>query len=383
MPHRLTSQRLATRLWAAPVRAEPRRLAPAGPVTRQRGTLNPRTQGHSFAGREAIAGGWSRGRWRLVVTQGREFKKLVRRRMCKTGESYTSARAHLLGVPSHTRPVAPQTAGRTGMYPFEKFTERAKKVLTLAQEEAERARHHYIGTEHLLLGLLRVDDGLAAKVLNNLGVGIDKVPPRMEAVLGGTERIIIQQIVPTSRVKKVIDIAFEQAGQMGNEFVGTEHLLLGLMIEGEGLAAQVLTVCGAKTPSSHQVALTAPRWPLGGVAYPPGDYLRLEAVLDSRLSCPLVLLASVYALARLLVAILLLRAQAEAERDLELLALRHEVAILRRQVKRAGLLRTDRLLLAALGRRLPVGRLLFTPANVLRWHRELVRRRWSAFGRRI
>ncbi len=178
------------------------------------------------------------------MTQGREFKKLVRRRMRKTGESYTSARAHFLSVPSHTRPVAPQTAGRTGMYPFEKFTERAKKVLTLAQEEAERAHHHYIGTEHLLLGLLRVDDGLAAKVLNNLGVGIDKVRPSIEAVLGGTESIIIQQIVPTSRVKKVIDIAFEQAGQMGNEFVGTEHLLLGLMIEGEGLAAQVLKGLG-------------------------------------------------------------------------------------------------------------------------------------------
>jgi len=130
------------------------------------------------------------------------------------------------------------------MYPFEKFTERAKKVLTLAQEEAERAHHHYIGTEHLLLGLLRVDDGLAAKVLNNLGVGIDKVRPSIEAVLGRTERIIIQQIIPTSRVKKVIDIAFEQAGQMDNEFVGTEHLLLGLMIEGEGLAAQVLKGLG-------------------------------------------------------------------------------------------------------------------------------------------
>ena len=93
------------------------------------------------------------------------------------------------------------------------------------------------------------------------------------------------------------------------------------------------------------------------------------------------LFASVYALARLLVAIFLLHAHAEAERDLELLALRHEVAILRRQVKRPDLVPSDRLLLAALGRRLPVGRLLFTPATVLRWHGELVRRRWSAFGR--
>jgi ATP-dependent Clp protease ATP-binding subunit ClpA len=178
------------------------------------------------------------------VTQGREFKKLVRRRMRKTGESYTSARAHLLGVPSHTRPAAPQTAGRTGMFPFEKFTDRAKKTLTLAQEEAERAHHSYIGTEHLLLGLLREGDGLAARVLNNLGVGIDKVRPTIEAILGRSQRIIIQQIIPTSRVKKVIDIAFEQAGQMDNELVGTEHLLLGLMIEGEGVAAQVLKNLG-------------------------------------------------------------------------------------------------------------------------------------------
>jgi putative transposase len=102
----------------------------------------------------------------------------------------------------------------------------------------------------------------------------------------------------------------------------------------------------------------------------------------SWLCCHLVFFASAYALARLLVAILLVRAQADAERDLELLALRHEVAILCRHVKRPDLLPTDRLLLAALGRRLPVGHLLFTPATVLRWHRELVRRRWSAFGRR-
>src|SRR5262249_56246414 len=100
--------------------------------------------------------------------------------------------------------------------------------------------------------------------------------------------------------------------------------------------------------------------------------LQLAAGLESRLSCLLVVVGSVYALARLLVAILLIRAQAEAERDLELLALRHEVAILRRHVKRPDLLPTDRLLLTALGRRLPAGRLLFTPATVLPSHRALL-----------
>src|SRR5665213_3232617 len=135
--------------------------------------------------------------------------------------------------------------GNKHLYPFERFTERAKKVLTLAQEEAERSHHSYIGTEHLLLGLLREGEGLAAKVLNNLGVEINKVRSTIESVLGRNERIIIQQIIPTSRVKKVIEISFEEARRMGNNYVGTEHLLLGLLIEGEGIAAHVLEDLGA------------------------------------------------------------------------------------------------------------------------------------------
>ncbi|HEV2953853.1 MAG TPA: ATP-dependent Clp protease ATP-binding subunit, partial [Candidatus Dormibacteraeota bacterium] len=131
------------------------------------------------------------------------------------------------------------------MYPFERFTERAKKVLTLAQEEAERSHHSYIGTEHLLLGLLREGEGLAAKVMSNLGVEIGKVRQTIESVLGRNERIIIQQIIPTSRVKKVIEISFEEARRMGHNYVGTEHLLLGLLIEGEGIAAHVLEDLGA------------------------------------------------------------------------------------------------------------------------------------------
>jgi ATP-dependent Clp protease ATP-binding subunit ClpA len=134
------------------------------------------------------------------------------------------------------------------LYPFERFTERGKKVLTLAQEEAERSHHSYIGTEHLLLGLLREGEGLAAKVLNNLGVEINKVRSTIESVLGRNERIIIQQIVPTSRVKKVIEISFEEARRMGNNYVGTEHLLLGLLLEGEGFTKRGTTT-GVSMPS--------------------------------------------------------------------------------------------------------------------------------------
>ncbi|TMB63196.1 MAG: hypothetical protein E6J51_10925 [Chloroflexi bacterium] len=138
------------------------------------------------------------------------------------------------------------------MYPFERFTERAKKVLLLAQEEAERSHHSYIGTEHLLLGLLREGDGLAAKVLNNLGVEIGQVRQTIESVIGRDERIIIQQIIPTSRVKKVIEMSFEEATRMGHNYVGTEHLLLGLLIEGEGIAAHVLEDLGVRLDSARR-----------------------------------------------------------------------------------------------------------------------------------
>jgi len=133
---------------------------------------------------------------------------------------------------------------RAAVYPFEKFTERAKKVLTLAQEEAERSHHSYIGTEHLLLGLLREGEGLAAHVLANLGVDIDGVRKVLESVVGQNERIVIQQIIPTSRVKQVIELSFKESRRMGHNYVGTEHVLLGLMMEGEGIAARVLQNLG-------------------------------------------------------------------------------------------------------------------------------------------
>jgi ATP-dependent Clp protease ATP-binding subunit ClpA len=133
---------------------------------------------------------------------------------------------------------------RITVYPFERFTERAKKVLTLAQEEAARSHHSYIGTEHLLLGLLREHDGLAAQVLASLGVDTDSVREVIRSVLGRNERTVIQQIIPTSRVKKVIEISFEEARRMGNDSVGTEHVLLGLMLEGDGIAAHVLQDLG-------------------------------------------------------------------------------------------------------------------------------------------
>ncbi|MHB8589939.1 MAG: ATP-dependent Clp protease ATP-binding subunit [Candidatus Dormibacteraceae bacterium] len=132
------------------------------------------------------------------------------------------------------------------MYPFERFTELAKKVLALAQEEAETSHHSYIGTEHVLLGLLREGDGIAAKVLNNLGVEIEKVRQTVESLVGRDKGLtVLQQIIPTARVKKVIELSFEEARRTGHNYVGSEHLLLGLLTEGEGIAAHVLHDLGA------------------------------------------------------------------------------------------------------------------------------------------
>jgi ATP-dependent Clp protease ATP-binding subunit ClpA len=118
-------------------------------------------------------------------------------------------------------------------------------VLTLAQQEAERSHHSYIGTEHLLLGIMALGRGTGYEALVELGIEIGKMRETIASIIGRDERTVIQQIIPTSRVKKVIEISFEEARRMGHNFVDTGHLLMGLVIEGEGIAAHVLEDLGA------------------------------------------------------------------------------------------------------------------------------------------
>ena len=120
------------------------------------------------------------------------------------------------------------------------FTERARHVLTLAQEEAQRFQHNYIGTEHLLLGLLREEEGIAAQVLSNLGIEVDQVRHAVEAIIGRGRRLDLGELGLTPRAKKVIELAMEEARRLNQRLIGTEHLLLGLIREGEGIAAGVL-----------------------------------------------------------------------------------------------------------------------------------------------
>jgi len=127
---------------------------------------------------------------------------------------------------------------------FEKFTERARRVLTLAQEEALRFNHNYIGTEHILLGLVREGEGVAAKVLANLGVDLNKVRSAVEFIIGRGDKAVTGEIGLTPRARKVIELAVDEARRLGHHYIGTEHLLLGLVREGEGIAAGVLESLG-------------------------------------------------------------------------------------------------------------------------------------------
>jgi ATP-dependent Clp protease ATP-binding subunit ClpC len=127
---------------------------------------------------------------------------------------------------------------------FDRFTDRARKVLTLAQDEAQRFNHNYIGTEHLLLGLVREGEGVAAKVLENLNVELAKVRQAVEFIIGRGERPVVGEIGLTPRAKKVIELAIDEARRLGHNYIGTEHLLLGLVREEGGIASGVLESLG-------------------------------------------------------------------------------------------------------------------------------------------
>lgn len=129
---------------------------------------------------------------------------------------------------------------------FDRFTKRARHVLTLAQEEAQNFQHNYIGTEHLLLGLVREREGIAAQVLHNLGIEVNQVRSAVVAIIGRGDRIVVGEVGFTPRAKKVIELAVDEARRLNHRFIGTEHLLLGLIREGEGIGAGVLESLGVR-----------------------------------------------------------------------------------------------------------------------------------------
>ncbi len=128
---------------------------------------------------------------------------------------------------------------------FERFTDRARRVVVLAQEEARLLNHNYIGTEHILLGLIHEGEGVAAKALESLGISLEKVRQQVEEIIGAGQSPPSGHIPFTPRAKKVLELSLREALQLGHNYIGTEHILLGLIREGEGVAAQVLVKLGA------------------------------------------------------------------------------------------------------------------------------------------
>src|ERR1700710_627316 len=123
---------------------------------------------------------------------------------------------------------------------FERFTERARQVVVLAQDEARALKHNYIGTEHILLGLLREEEGLAARVLDSLDITVERVRAQVVRIVGSGEEVTSGQIPFTPRAKKVLELALREALSLGHNYIGTEHILLGLVRENEGVAARIL-----------------------------------------------------------------------------------------------------------------------------------------------
>src|SRR5882757_3925004 len=132
-----------------------------------------------------------------------------------------------------------------GVHMFERFTDRARRVVVLAQEEARMLNHNYIGTEHILLGLIHEGEGVAAKALESLGISLEGVRQQVEEIIGQGQQAPSGHIPFTPRAKKVLELSLREALQLGHNYIGTEHILLGLIREGEGVAAQVLVKLGA------------------------------------------------------------------------------------------------------------------------------------------
>src|SRR5687767_11280478 len=139
---------------------------------------------------------------------------------------------------------------------YERFTDRARKVMQLANQEAMKFNHEYIGTEHILLGLVQEGSGVAANVLKNMNIDLEKIRHEVEKIVKtGPSMVTMGQLPFTPRAKKVLELSMEEASQLSHNYIGTEHLLLGLIRENEGIAAQVLMNLGVKLDEVREEVL--------------------------------------------------------------------------------------------------------------------------------
>ena len=172
---------------------------------------------------------------------------------------------------------------------FAKFTERARRALSLAQEEACQYNHNYIGTEHLLLALLRDKDGVATRVLETLQVDLDKVRSAVEYITGHGDKEISGEIGLTPRSKKIVELAVDESRRWGHTYIGTEHLLIGVLREGEGVAAGVLFANNVSLDKVRdEVRRILSHQPKPANSRPPWDdyWYQMAKLVSSRSTCP-------------------------------------------------------------------------------------------------
>ena len=178
---------------------------------------------------------------------------------------------------------------------FQRFTDRARHVVVLAEEEARLLNHNWIGTEHLLLGLIRQGDSGAARALESLGISLQAVRHEVEEIIGQSEQVPSEEIPFTPRSKKVLELALRESLQLRDDYIGPEHILLGLMREGDGVAAQVLVKLGADLNRVRQQVIqllhghqgkepkSARRWPQEGALQARPDVVEVRlAALERR-----------------------------------------------------------------------------------------------------
>jgi ATP-dependent Clp protease ATP-binding subunit ClpC len=171
---------------------------------------------------------------------------------------------------------------------FERFTDRARRVVVLAQEEARMLNHNYIGTEHILLGLIHEGEGVAAKALESLNISLEAVRQQVEEIIGQGQAAPTGHIPFTPRAKKVLELSLREALQLGHNYIGTEHILLGLIREGEGVAAQVLQKLGADLNRVRQtvIQLLSGYTGVGGGVLTGSEVAGLHPTASSGPRCP-------------------------------------------------------------------------------------------------
>src|SRR6476661_1863885 len=178
---------------------------------------------------------------------------------------------------------------------FERFTDRARRVVVLAQEEARLLNHNYIGTEHILLGLIHEGEGVAAKALESLEISLEAVRAQVEEIIGHGHAAPTGHIPFTPRSKKVLELSLREALQLGHNYIGTEHILLGLVREGEGVATQVLVQLGANLSGVRETVIQLMSGWTESAASSGGEEIgvftetvgaSVEAVADDAPTCP-------------------------------------------------------------------------------------------------